>query len=234
MDELIGQLIDWYTLDYWEGAFFARNFYISAGLPAAEKARFYELCVEKGFFDLVKAALYSENTNSCGVAIYTIGKFTHYDQVIHLEKAYEEYFEPNNFVLSQSCLFEMKWLRSKKVPGYLKALWEKNTLLSKGILLMYYSSRERSKEYEGLIRDEELLFFVNPLKDPAVDSSFVESRLSNLKNHLGDYLPQKGGIRISYPEIKEVAPRYFKNYKDIPRSEMEQWEKDFKKLLGID
>lgn len=232
MEEVVSQLIEWYKIEDYYAADFARQFYISARLPEVEKGLFYDLLMENGFFALVKGSLYSENINSCGASIYTIGKFTHYNQIVYLEKAYEEYFEPNNFILSESCLFEMDWLRSKKVSGYLKALWKKNSLLSKLTLLGYYSRLERGKEYEGLIHDEELLFFVNPLKDPAVDSSFVESRLSNLKNHLGDYLPQKGGIRISYGEIKEIASHYFKDYKDIPRSEREQWARDFEKLLA--
>ncbi len=131
--------------DYIELTTFARDVYFSNQIPKIQKEEYYQCLVDSGFFQELDKCLYAADYTLCSWTIYIIGKFSHHENAILLERAYESSAIQNNPILAYRALSEMRWLGSPKVNAYIKKIGKVNSLISALTLFYYYDCVSEKK-----------------------------------------------------------------------------------------
>ncbi|HTO15454.1 MAG TPA: hypothetical protein VLZ83_06770 [Edaphocola sp.] len=227
--------IEWKESDNWNYAeitTIARDFYIGSNLTEQEKDAYYRELKQQGFFNVLSTNLYSEDFAKCSWTIYTFGKFSNSENARYLETAYEEIYAENNPILSQRCLNELNCLGSKKVDEYLSQLNNKNDIISKLTLLMYWEGHGESKATDRLLSDKKLIKFISPHNEKVSKNEVLFDRLNNFENHIFK-------LHIEYPKIKmtksyftEIAKNYFESFEVEKDSNTENAHREILKSLS--
>lgn len=225
-NEVIG-LLNAKKENYIEVTGFAKDYYLSSTLTDDQKDSFYGILKAAGFFEQVNTALYSDSFSVCSWSIYVLGKFSNGENAVFLETAYETWFLKNP-ILSYRCLSELEWLNSEKVGGYLSALNDKGSIISKLILLFYWEIRGSNPEYRDLLADNELVAFIAP-GVVLVDMDEINTRLFQFENHISGIYAE-GLDSIGEDQFENIAKHYFKAYKRDEDAEKDH--EDFLKIFG--
>ena len=121
-----------------------------------EKKDYYQALVNHGFFSRMNKFLYSSNYGICSWTIYTVGKFSHKENAILLEDAYNRHYKNKNPMLCHRCLGELHWLKPGQAEPYLEELQKNPSLTNLLILFYYFDSMSYDPRYKQLIENEML------------------------------------------------------------------------------
>jgi hypothetical protein len=209
---------------------FAKDYYLSSSLIDDQKDSFYSILKAAGFFQQVNTSLYSGNFSICSWSIYVLGKFSNGENAVFLETAYETYFLKNP-MLAYRCLSELDWLNSEKTGGYLSALNDERSIISKLILLYYWEIRGGDPTYKNLLADKELLEFIAP-GVVLVDLDEISMSLFQFENHISGIYDSEGLDSISMEQFESMAKDYFKTYPRVTDGDPDKEYEQFLKNLG--
>lgn len=210
---------------------FAKDYYLSPSLTVDQKALFYAMLKEAGFFQQVNASLYSDDFSICSWSVYIIGKFSNKENAVYLEAAYVKYLYKNP-MLSYRCLSELRWLRSEKSIIYLSALSTDQSIFSKLILLFYWEIQVDSPEFRNLLTDKELIEFIAPGIFLADMEDEISMRLLHFENYISGIYDSVGLESVGRDKFENIAKEYFKTYHSVPDEDAEKSHQEFLKSLG--
>lgn len=212
--DIVREIIEWLETDIQDNDVgkidfmtFARDFYIGSDLTDIEKAHFYAELKRQNFLKNISQYLYDENMTISNWTIYTLAKFSHPENAIFLEKAYETHFYPNNPILIAKCLSELDWLGSNKVETYLNQLKAKKDVLSKFTLLMYWEGFSNNIEFDKLIQDEALINFISP-NDTNISKDDILFKLFQIEQYFWR-LPPKETANMTHQKFLALANAFF-------------------------
>lgn len=213
IEEIVKEIIGWLNvekLNYFDTTTFARDFYIGSDWTQAEKDNFYNELQRQEFFPQLNDFLYSNSFAVCSWTIYTIGKFSHNENVSFLETAYETNYRLTNPILSYRCLNELSWLSSNKVDQYLKELKVNNSWKSKLVLLYYYESDSDNTKFKELLTDKELTSFIIP-KETTIDTEEeISNRLFAFENYITEIYNTE--TQVDKQGFENIARSYFTTF----------------------
>ena len=174
--EIVSEIMTWILekkSTYMDVTMFARDFYIGSDLTNFQRGKFYKELEWQGFFSLINNCLYDDDAHVCSWTIYTFGKFSVNDNAHFLERVYETHYKIHNPILAARCLGELGCLESKNTEGYVKALYNEDSLWSKLILLNHLETTCNDTEIHKLLAVNGLQqillpdnFEINPDIDP--------------------------------------------------------------------
>ena len=159
IDDIVSSIVTWLDqeiMDFYDLTTFARDIYIGSDLTKKEKKDYYQALVNHGFFSRMNKFLYSSNYGICSWTIYTVGKFSHKENAILLEDAYNRHYKNKNPMLCHRCLGELHWLKPGQAEPYLEELQKNPSLTNLLILFYYFDSMSYDPRYKQLIENEML------------------------------------------------------------------------------
>lgn len=125
---------------------FILDSYIFSDFNKKEKTNFKMVLKKNCFFDNISKYLYHEYNIIKHNTITRIGKFSISTNVKYLENAYIRSYYKNNPVLAATCLFEMKWLKSKKYNGFIRKLEKETNLINIITLGSHYTLNQYNEK----------------------------------------------------------------------------------------
>lgn len=192
---------------------FVRDLYLGVQTESAQKEQCYSCLVKNGFFAELGRILLDGTISEKASCIYTIGKFSHKENVGLLERSYESDISINHPILVFICLFELGWLGSPKYPKYIKQLKRSRSNVSSILLFRVFSAKVSSEsriEIARLLRDRKFVRFVCP--DTAVTKEEdVMINISNFDQFVDRLLHNECLSHISYKHYSALAEYYFRN-----------------------
>ncbi len=235
IETIVKEILEWLktdNLNYFDTTTFARDFYLGSDLSHETKDIFYEELKRQGFFKELNNFLYSTNFSVCSWTIYTIGKFSNYENVGYLETAYETKFIRTNPILAYRCLSELNWLISEKTEQYLTILETENSTISKLILLYYWEIRSYSPKFKQLLADKELSGFILPYRSFADKEDEISDRLLDFEKYISKIYEQTKDNSINLDKFERLAEDYFKEYAKRFDEDSEKQHQDFINKFG--
>lgn len=212
--EIVSSIIEWLETgksNYYDITTFARDFYIGSDLTENERENFYVELKRQGFFQHLNNRLCSNSFSTCSWTIYTIGKFSHPENAALLETAYETNYKINNLILAYRCLNELSWLNSKKLKIYLNELQLDKSIISKIILLYYFSTKGDVSNFNEQLRNSSLTHFIF-LNGLNIDRYAIVDRLNNLENYIFQMCNSSNDIKITNQNFENPLVSYLRGF----------------------
>ena len=217
IEQIASEVLSFFKADknyYFDVTGFAKDFYLAPFLTQVEKEQFYNELKKGSFFEQLIAYLYTDNFSACSWSIYVIGKFSDTENAKYLEEAYETNFSLTNPILSYRCLLELSWLSSNKTDQYLADLQLDNSITSKLVLLYSWEPDSDSSKLKTLIKDKELINFIDPNRTLVNPEEEVYSRLFAFEMHVTELYNSATEKIITKPDFESIAKNYFySNYR---------------------
>lgn len=162
---------------------FAKDFAIASDLLKEEKKLYVKHLFQSGFFDKLNEIINYPNIRIRASIIYNVGKFSIKKNSYIIENFYESTLKFKDPFLSVSALFELEWLHSKKVSGYISDLINSEDILDNLTIALLYCTSDRLNQKKDYYR-KDLANLINTSKRGKKFEDFLTDWLWDLKIYI--------------------------------------------------